>query len=455
MEENLTLSNCPDLESLDFQPHHPCFNLSDTTSCDEEWPCEIRIFWLQIHPFIALTRAFLSYGSLVIILLGVILNSLSAYIFLSTGLARNGSGVYLIALAFCDTGNLIANILLGVWRGASYEFNGYFMENEWLCRTHGVFVEVFQTISAWIVVAFTVERSLAVWYPLLFRQSRNRRAKLVVGSLTTVFTLFCLSKLFLTGFEKDSVFGYIPCNSRRYVWEGMAYVRVAFQTWIPTIIVFTFNCLMFWKLRKIKINRQRLSEHTRNLPKRPGPRLKQSFINKPSPTNPMLIAVSLAYLILVFPLGAVQTVELYWNLHENVPIAVMEPQKSAYVHWLMYKILLKHIRSFFFGFYQINFAINFFLYFAAGVEFRRYLQKKVKRMCGLTKAYCCCRGIAGNFIKSRGNTPVQSCTSNCSNATSTSTLPLHVYPSPSTLIQMAKAPISGVSDKVGTFESTI
>lgn len=63
----------------------------------------------------------------------------------------------------------------------------------------------------------------------------------------------------LLGFEKDSVFGYIPCNSQRIVWEGMAYVGIAFQTWIPTIIVSTFNVLMYWKLRKIKIKRKRLT----------------------------------------------------------------------------------------------------------------------------------------------------------------------------------------------------
>lgn len=61
------------------------------------------------------------------------------------------------------------------------------------------------------------------------------------------------------GFEKDSVFGYIPCDSNALRWLGMSYVRVAFQTWIPTILVFLFNCVLFWKLRKIRNNRKRLT----------------------------------------------------------------------------------------------------------------------------------------------------------------------------------------------------
>lgn len=58
---------------------------------------------------------------------GVFLNTLSFLVLISSGLAKKGSGVYLVALAVCDSGNLIVNILVGVVRGTSTEFNGYFM----------------------------------------------------------------------------------------------------------------------------------------------------------------------------------------------------------------------------------------------------------------------------------------------------------------------------------------
>jgi hypothetical protein len=162
--------------------------------------------------------------------------------------------------------------------------------------------------------------------------------------------------VFQAGFEKDSVFGYTPCNSRRFIWQGMAYIRVAFQTWIPTIIVFVFNCLMFWKLRKIKVNRKRLQGnvnisltnqlmfnkkfnqliHFAEFQRKTGEnghRRNMSFISRPSPTNPMLIAVSLAYLVMVFPLGAVQTAELYWNVHRKTSVATFGTLKEDYVYW--------------------------------------------------------------------------------------------------------------------------
>jgi len=54
------------------------------------------------------------------------LNGISFYVLLSSGLAKNGSGLYLVALSICDTGNLIFNYALGVARGESNQFNYYF-----------------------------------------------------------------------------------------------------------------------------------------------------------------------------------------------------------------------------------------------------------------------------------------------------------------------------------------
>ena len=81
-----------------------------------------------------------------------------------------------------------------------YFFVWFFLQrSEWLCRFHGVFVEIFQLISAWIVVGFTVERCIAIWYPILLRTSKKYRSKAVIVSCSIVFTLFSLSKLFLVG----------------------------------------------------------------------------------------------------------------------------------------------------------------------------------------------------------------------------------------------------------------
>jgi len=67
---------------------------------------------------------------------------------------------------------------------------------------------------------------------------------------------------FLAGFEKDSVFGYKGCPSNRILWQGVAYGGIAIQTWLPAILVFSFNALMFCKLRAVKSRRKRLTGDT-------------------------------------------------------------------------------------------------------------------------------------------------------------------------------------------------
>jgi len=61
--------------------------------------------------------------------------------------------------------------------------------------------------------------------------------------------------------------------------------------------------------------------------------IQSSRTNRSNSTTPMLIAVSLAYLTLVLPLGAVQTVELHWNMHYSVKASSIEPQRTEYIQW--------------------------------------------------------------------------------------------------------------------------
>jgi len=71
-------------------------------------------------------------------------------------------------------------------------------------------VVIFQAISAWIVVTFTIQRCLAVWFPMLFRPSARRRyrPKVVVTVVILMCAFFSLFKLFFKGqFESQNLVG--------------------------------------------------------------------------------------------------------------------------------------------------------------------------------------------------------------------------------------------------------
>lgn len=92
-----------------------------------------------------------------------------------------------------------------------------------------------------------------------------------------------------------------------------------------------------------------------------------------------LSAVSTVYLILLLPLGIVETLELYWDVVLVLPPPTKESETTEYVHWLEEKMLLKWCRGLCFHIYHWNFAINFFLYYLTGEKFRGIVLRTLKR----------------------------------------------------------------------------
>ncbi|CAG7729497.1 unnamed protein product, partial [Allacma fusca] len=52
------------IDVLDF---HPPLDCSNVTKCEQDYPCEIRMFWIKIHFFVEVVRALLFYGTSTII----------------------------------------------------------------------------------------------------------------------------------------------------------------------------------------------------------------------------------------------------------------------------------------------------------------------------------------------------------------------------------------------------
>ncbi|KOC66283.1 Neuropeptides capa receptor [Habropoda laboriosa] len=97
-----------------------------------------------------------------IILLGLIGNLLSCVVFLNTHLRIRSSSYYLAALATADFGFLVT--LLLVWLNNTLGWK-VFNKDGW-CETLVYVSAVCSSLSVWLIVAFTVERFIAVQYPL-------------------------------------------------------------------------------------------------------------------------------------------------------------------------------------------------------------------------------------------------------------------------------------------------
>lgn len=111
------------------------------------------------------SQKFIFYCTPVIVILGFVGNGVSVYVFFATKLRKSSSSYYLAALAISD--NLFLLSVLFVWL-PMIEVDFY--NKPGMCQVITYLSGTCSFLSVWLVFAFTVERFVAVRYPLL-RQS--------------------------------------------------------------------------------------------------------------------------------------------------------------------------------------------------------------------------------------------------------------------------------------------
>ncbi|XP_046835383.1 uncharacterized protein LOC124431470 [Vespa crabro] len=331
------------------------------------WPCEARFYWLSLQPFVKFVRFLLSYGTPFIIIVGIILNTIS-FAILNTPVSSDSSlSLYLKVLAISDNGALIFNYAVGIAKSHFTFVNDLFMNSQFLCDTNSITMELFQFTSTWLVVSLTWARVIAIIFPFGAHNSNPERSAIIsITTLACVSFVISLTKLYSGGYETDSVFEFIPCQKKIKPWGSAMYFYIALSTWLPLIFIFIGNALLVAHMKKLDTLRRQL---TRSFSQK---------INKTNKTSRTLLAVSMVYLILLLPLGIVETLELYWDV-----ILIKYPERDMkenkdYINWLEEKMLLKWCRGLFFHIYHWNFASNFFLYCLTGEKFRGVLIEKLK-----------------------------------------------------------------------------
>ena len=121
----------------------------------------------------------------IIITVGIVGNTISFLVFLLTPISALSSSVYLAALSVSDNG-----FLLCVFGGWLVNVNFSFYDHQGLCQLFIYLTYVFGFLSVWYVVAFTVERYVAVCFPLRRNEMcTTRRAKFVVTGMAILALL--------------------------------------------------------------------------------------------------------------------------------------------------------------------------------------------------------------------------------------------------------------------------
>lgn len=110
------------------------------------------------------------YGPLVLTTLGIVGNVLSILIFLSPRYRRQSSHFYLLSLALSDLCFLIINLIEDTFRNHNELYQSRInildRSSPLICILVQYARNTTRLLSSWIIVSFTIERLLVVFYPL-------------------------------------------------------------------------------------------------------------------------------------------------------------------------------------------------------------------------------------------------------------------------------------------------
>lgn len=179
----------------------------------------------------------------VIIIFGMVGNTLNFLVFTRTHLKLRSSSYYLAALALADLGFLLT--LLVVWLN---HVGVDLFNRQGFCQALVYTSSVCSCLSVWLTVAFTIERLIAVQYPLQRPYMCTvRRAKIIISVLTLTTLTSHVYSLFTAGITDAGPDGKSICDLLPAYYRFMHVVNLldtVLTLVIPFILIVVMNTLI-------------------------------------------------------------------------------------------------------------------------------------------------------------------------------------------------------------------
>jgi len=301
--------------------------------------------------------AILKYGPLATSLPGVVTNSLSVYVSFHIKSFRS-SEMYMFVLGLTDILLCICRLIKAV-----DNFSLTPVINEY-CTPLTFFASAFATYSNCIVVMWSCERFIAVYFPMnLIQWCTMFRVK--SGLFILCLVSFALNIPYMFAYETD-ILGRecIYTSFHKNIWF---YVESIYWVYFPMLCVILINSSLVYKTLQMSCKRIQLAKDSDTT---------MRSAKEQAGLTRMLIVISAMYVILHIPaLLALIHYTLTPNLVETLETGGIE----AVVNYMFLVALCAHITE-----YQNS--LNFFLYSLSGSKFR----KTILNMC------CLCRNKHGD-----------------------------------------------------------
>jgi hypothetical protein len=199
------------------------------------------------------------YGPFVLTTLGIIGNILSILVFLSPRYRRQSSHFYLLSLALSDLCFLIINLIEDTFRNHNDLYQSRINILDRSSTIICIFVQYARNttrlLSSWIIVSFTIERLLVVFYPLkraiICRRKIARHVVLILFFMTLLINInvpfhYGIINVSNNLDDEDTICDILP--NFRSIYMTFAISTMITVYLVPMCIIGIVNTLICWKL---------------------------------------------------------------------------------------------------------------------------------------------------------------------------------------------------------------
>ena len=310
----------------------------------------------DVHVLYKAGRSFFAYITPIILLVGILGNCLSLHVFLSRNMRGLSASSYLAAISTADLLTLIFYVNVE-WlrRGLTHLSPGAkldFLDSAIACKTQLYLSYVFRFQSAWLVVAFTMERYIGVCHPLRRRDiCTTSTTRKIISGILIMSMIIVLYKPFLSGAYLSGR-GEVYCTSNpdfeflSFILDSTFGVLI---TLVPFVIIAVLNILI---MRKLYIRNKR-QKHCRVITEESIIKLEFTVI---------LLAISFCFIAFNAPYFAVWLRSFIHSKHFRKTVEQISSINIEY--WQGVLFITRTI-------FYFNYCINIFLYSITGAYFRR------------------------------------------------------------------------------------
>ena len=297
----------------------------------------------------------------VLIVFGTVGNILSILVLTRKSIRKSTTALFLTFLTLSDLAVLYTG-LLRQWIFHTFDFDIRHL-SEVVCKVHTWLVYSSLDLSAWILIAVTLERIIAVWYPYSGKTKCSKINAMMLMGVILILVLSLNAHLLYGLVNKDEVIRCVSINESysmffRSVWS---WIDLCIFCVIPFTFIVIGNSLILYKVvarhRKAKQSDNDSIEVTDRLHK--NNHHHHNRRHRQSSMTAMLITSNTVFLITTLPISIYEILYDYFYVTTDPQMKARMDLIWAVVNMFMYT----------------NNGVNFILYSLSGSRFRHEVKR--------------------------------------------------------------------------------